>query len=149
NPTNQSDCNDYVDFEPSPAVFDPRGNGQAVGQGCVYPSNVPTLADQLDAKNLTWRGYMEDMGNDDNREPGQCGAPADSTLTGQRDGTQSAEAADQYAARHNPFVYFHSLLDSGSCTRNVVSLKHLSGDLSTTASTPNFSFITPDLCSDG
>jgi phosphatidylinositol-3-phosphatase len=149
NPANQSDCNDYVNFEPTPAVFDPRGNGQAVGQGCVYPSNVLTLADQLESAGLTWRGYMEDMGNDDNRESSQCGAPADSTLTGQHDGTQTAEAQDQYAARHNPFVYFHSLIDSGSCTRNVVSLKHLVGDLASSDTTPNFSFITPNLCHDG
>ena len=149
NPADQSDCQDYVNFEPTPAVFDPRGNGQAVGQGCVYPSNVLTIADQLAAKGYTWRGYMEDMGNDDNRESSQYGAPADSTLTGQRDGTQSAEAQDQYAARHNPFVYFHSLIDSGSCTRNVVSLQHLAGDLASEGTTPNFSFITPDLCHDG
>ena len=149
NPADQSDCQDYVNFEPSPAVFDPRRNGQAVGQGCVFPANVLTIADQLEAKGLTWRGYMEDMGNDDNRESSQCGAPADPTLTGQRDGTQSAEAQDQYAARHNPFVYFHSLIDSGSCTRNVVSLKHLSVDLASSDTTPNFSFITPNLCNDG
>ena len=149
NPANQSDCNDYVNFEPSPAVFDPRGNGQAVGQGCVYPSNVLTIADQLQAAGLSWRGYMEDMGNDDSRESSQCGAPADSTLTGQRDGTQSAEKQDQYAARHNPFVYFHSLIDTGSCTRNVVSLKHLAGDLASSDTTRNFSFITPNLCHDG
>jgi hypothetical protein len=149
NPADQSDCQDYVNVEPSPAVFDPRGNGQVVGQGCVYPSNVLTIADQLEAKGLTWRGYMQDMGNDDNRESSQCGAPADPTLTGQQDGTQSAEAQDQYAARHNPFVYFHSLLDSGSCTRNVVSLKHLSLDLASSDTTRNFSFITPNLCNDG
>ncbi|HET6817898.1 MAG TPA: alkaline phosphatase family protein [Mycobacteriales bacterium] len=149
NPLNQSDCQDYVDFEPSPAVMDPRGNGQAVGQGCVYPSNVLTLPDQLAAKGLTWHGYMEDMGNDTTREPAHCGEPASSAGTGMQDGTQTAKATDQYAARHNPFVYFHSLIDSGSCHANVVPLSNLTTDLASADTTPNFSFITPDLCSDG
>ena len=149
NPMTQSDCQDYVDFEPSPAVFDPRGNGQAVGVGCVFPPNVLTLADQMQAKHLTWHGYMEDMGNTVTREPAHCGAPAASSGTGMQDGTQSATASDQYAARHNPFVYFHSLIDSGSCHANVVPLYRLQQDLRTVATTPNLSFITPNLCNDG
>ena len=40
NPVNQGDCLGYIDFQPSPAVFGP--DGQAVGQGCVYPPNVTT-----------------------------------------------------------------------------------------------------------
>ncbi|HET6817937.1 MAG TPA: alkaline phosphatase family protein [Mycobacteriales bacterium] len=147
NPANQSDCQDYVDFQPSPAVFGP--NGQAIGTGCVYPANVLTLADQLDAKHLRWRGYMEDMGKDPDREPDRCGAPASSFGTGMQDGTQSATAKDQYAARHNPFVYFHSVIDDNSCTRNVLPLPHLADDLKQLSTTPAFSFITPDLCSDG
>ena len=149
NPMTQSDCQDYVDFEPAPAVFDPRGNGQAIGTGCVFPANVPTLADQLEAAHLTWHGYMEDMGNTVTREPAHCGAPTSSAGTGMRDGTQSATATDQYAARHNPFVYFHSVIDSGSCHANVVPLYRLSTDLAAVDSTPNFSFITPNLCNDG
>ena len=149
NPMTQSDCQDYVDVEPSPAVFDPRGNGQAVGIGCVFPSNVLTIADQLQSQHLTWHGYMEDMGNTITREPAHCGAPTSSAGTGMRDGTQSATATDQYAARHNPFVYFHSLIDSGSCHANVVPLYRLTTDLQTVGTTPNFSFITPNLCNDG
>jgi hypothetical protein len=149
NPMTQSDCQQYVDFVPSPAVFDPRANGQAVGAGCVYPRAVQTLADQLTAKGLSWRGYMEDMGNTPSREPGRCGAPGDPTPPGVRDETESATPSDQYAARHNPFVYFHSLLDSGACRRNVVPITALPRDLREVSTTPNFSFITPNLCNDG
>ena len=159
NPQTQADCQSYDDFLPSPAVFDPRGNGQAVGTGCVYPPEVKTLPDQLDAAKLQWRGYMEDMGQEIGREPSHCGEPAFlSTSQGPRDGTQSAAADDQYAARHNPFVYFHSLVDSGDCHADVLPLGSadpnsanavLAGDLASVATTPNFSFITPDLCHDG
>jgi len=144
----QSDCQSYTDFEPSPAVFDPRGNGEAVGQGCVFPSNVSTLANQLSAKHVSWRGYMGDMGKDLSREGDRCGQPSFSAGTGFRDGTQSATTTDQYAARHNPFVYFHSLVDSGACERNVLPLTHLSHDLLRTTTTPQFSFIVPNLCDD-
>lgn len=147
NPQTQGDCQMYVDFAPSPAVLD--ADGQAIGTGCVFPPNVLTLADQLTAKGLTWRGYMQSMGNDLSREPDRCGQPSSSFGTGMQDGTQSATATDQYAARHNPFVYFHSLLDSGACERNVLPLPHLTADLASPSTTPSLSFIVPDLCSDG
>ena len=141
NPITQSDCQFYMDMVPGTIGAD----GQAFGQGCVYPSPVKTIADQLRAKGLTWRGYMEDMGNSAT-EPKTCRHP---TLNSQ-DQTQSAKVGDQYAARHNPFVYFHSIIDdSANCNANVVPLDRLPADLASTQSTPNYSFITPNLCDDG
>ncbi len=55
------------------------------------------------------------MGNTLSREPDRCGEPGNPVGAGSRDGTQSATAADQYAARHNPFIYFHSILDCPLC----------------------------------
>jgi hypothetical protein len=46
-------------------------------------------------------------------------------------------------------MYFHSVIDSPSCKRRVVSLPALSKDLESASTTPNFSFITPNLCHDG
>jgi hypothetical protein len=143
NPSTQADCTRYVD------VVGVTAAGQNHGVGCVYPADVKTLADQLDAKRLSWRGYMEDLGADPTREPARCGNPGSPALAGTQDATQAATTKDQYAARHNPFVDFHSLLDSGSCTRNVVNLAQLSRDFAKASTTPRFSFITPDLCSDG
>jgi hypothetical protein len=134
NPDTQSDCQVYTDVLPGAQGT----SGQAIGQGCVYPGWVTTIADRLHAKGLTWKGYMEDMGTN-------CRHPA----FGQRDDTQTARVGDQYAARHNPFVYFHSLLDSGACASNDVPLGQLTTDLSSAATTPSYSFITPNLCHDG
>ena len=147
NQSTSFDCQTYSDFQPSPAQF--ASNGQAMGEGCVYPSNVRTLANQLTGKSISWRGYMEDMGKDLSREPARCGSPGDPSGSGVQDGTQSATAKDQYAARHNPFVYFHSLLDTGLCKKNVVPLTALKSALQKTSTTPRFSFITPNLCNDG
>ena len=138
----QADCQIFSDF--IGAGFDL--NGQALGQGCVYPTTVKTIADQLAARGLTWKGYMEDMGNDPSRESGLCGHPA----LNRQDNTQKATAQDQYAARHNPFVYFHSIIDDNyNCELNDVPLTRLPADLSKARSTASLSFITPNLCHDG
>ena len=158
NTDNQADCiGGFVNF--------PNGDGETdgiqQGAGCVYPATDTTLADQLNGDGLTWKGYMEDMGNDPTREAANCGHPA----VGDSDPSFFAEAADGYATRHDPFVYFHSIIDNTSeCNQNVVPLGDTSGnlpagalpgttglvtDLQSVSTTPNFSFITPNLCDDG
>jgi hypothetical protein len=143
-----ADCQTYTDFVQTGITPD----GQAIGTGCVYPAGIKTLPDQLKAVGKTWRGYMEDMGNDPARESAKCGHPQLNTL----DLTQSPEKpsptvpqGDQYASRHDPFVYFHSIVDSADCEQNVVNLNHLTQDLKSENTTPNFVFITPNLCNDG
>ena len=142
---NQSDCQIFMDQQPGAA----GPMGQSIGDGCVYPVGVQTLPNQLTAKGLSWRGYMEDMGNDLAREPDRCGEPTNPTGAGFRDGTQSATVKDSYAARHNPFVYFHSILDSPLCHQRDVPLTAMAGDLAQISTTANFTFITPNLCDDG
>jgi hypothetical protein len=140
NPQTQADCQLFTDFAPGVIGAD----GQAVGQGCVYPSSVQTVANQLAGKGLLWKGYMEDMGNNPS-QPATCRHPA----IGAPDSTQSAKVGDQYAARHNPFVYFHALIDGPTCAQQDVQLDILPGDLAARASTPSYSFVTPNLCHDG
>ena len=144
----EADCEDFSDFKLERIDAD----GQAVGGGCVYPRQVVTLADQLQAAGLEWKGYMEDMGNDSARESSTCGHPP----VNAKDGTQEPEApraglpaGDQYATRHDPFVYFHSIIDTPACATHVVNLDALSDDLRSPDTTPNFAFITPNLCNDG
>jgi hypothetical protein len=143
NPDTQGDC--MAGFKDVfPGVMGP--DGQIMGSGCVYPEAAKTIADQLEKKGLTWRAYMEDMGADPAREKAACAHPA----IGDSDPTQSATANDQYATRHNPFVYFHSIIDDqGRCDAHDVNLSELGPDLASASKTPNFAFITPDLCSDG
>jgi hypothetical protein len=144
NPATQQDCGVFSEFVRSAPGFD--ANGQAHGTGCVYPADVPTLPDQLEAAGFTWKGYMEDMGADPAREASVCGHVA----IGSEDITNHATAKDQYADKHNPFVYFHSIIDHPlRCARHVVNLEQLADDLQRVDSTPNFAFITPNLCHDG
>jgi phosphatidylinositol-3-phosphatase len=149
NPETQNDCPVYTDFQ-----SDRVGEyGQLLGSGCVFPPRVATVANQLNDAHLTWKGYMEDMGNDPQREAATCGRPE----LGQKDSTQKAEApndkvpnGDAYASRHDPFVYFHSIVDNAAlCNANVVPLTGLDADLRSADATPNLSYIVPNLCHDG
>ena len=86
------------------------------------------------------------MGADPTRESATCGHP----VVGQPDHTEAATATDMYATRHDPFVYFHSIIDNASlCSSHVVNLSRLPGDLAHPATTRNYTFITPNLCDDG
>jgi len=115
---------------PAEAPID--SHGQIVGQGCTYPAKVKTLADQLEAKGLTWKGYMQDL------QPKTTGR-----------GCASADSGT-YVAKHDPFQWFHSIIDDRSrCLSHDVSLWDLAGDLRSVRTTPNFSFIAPDLFDDG
>ncbi|HZR35390.1 MAG TPA: alkaline phosphatase family protein [Nevskia sp.] len=142
-PEIQADCHTYADF----IVTGPTdANGQAVGHGCVYPAFVPSLPDQLEAAGKTWRGYMEDMGNDPRREAASCGAPR----LDHEDPARKAAVGDEYATKHNPFVYLHRIVDDAPrCRRGVVRLEQLPADLARVDTTPNFSLIVPGLCNDG
>jgi hypothetical protein len=178
-PDTQADCADngfaFADVTPGTPDADQVLNpGQVDGQGCVYPAAVPTIASQLDAKTppnktthvAAWRAYEQDMGNTPTRDGGtaepsggtDCAHPA----IGATDTAEVATPADQYTSRHNPFVWFHSVIDNtAECNANVVPLGtlgtngnpapsgHLAQDLRSERTTPRFGFITPNLCNDG
>ncbi len=88
--------------------------------------SAANLADNLEAKGLTWKGYMESM-------------PAPCYLT----------TSGNYAPKHDPFVYFDDIRNNTTrCDSHVVNFDQLAGDLGSAATTPNFAFITPNLCND-
>jgi hypothetical protein len=139
-PQTQGDCTTFSEFVSTGTDSD----GVAHGAGCVYPTDVKTIGDQLEAKGLTWKQYAEDMASS-STEPKTCRHP----LIGTEDQSERAKPDDQYATKHVPFVYFHSIIDRPICDTNVVDLSALPGDLASASTTPSFSFVTPDLCSDG
>jgi phosphatidylinositol-3-phosphatase len=153
---NQLDCQLFDDFIGLGDI-----DGIEVGTGCVYPDDIGTIGNQLSAVDRSWKTYQQDMGNDPNREKAACGHPQ----VNSQDGTQSAEAGDGYATRHDPFVYFHSVIDNQTyCDSHVVALGSTTGampaaaltgetglatDLKSASTTPAYSLITPNLCADG
>ncbi len=127
---------------------------QLSGDGCVYPRYVPTIASQLSSRQVSWKAYNQDMGNNPRRDGTvktasgpACGHPR----LGAIDKTDiTGPADDSYATRHNPFVYFRAIIDRPSyCAEHVVSLHPLARDLHSLHRTPGYSWITPNTCADG
>jgi len=176
-PDTQSDCPFYDQFtgsaDTSGSLFTNPNYGQVASaqgpnaapgsNGCVYPSSVPTLFNQLDAAHVSWKGYAQDLGNPDVSGPVHdagvqyCGAPyATPGPTGStaQPNPGSANATDQYVPKHFPFPWFESILQSGDCNpQHIASLfdaeNGLYHDLQSAATTPAFSWISPNNCSDG
>ena len=87
--------------------------------------SAPNLVvDRIAASGRTWKAYMENM-------PSAC-------FSGD---------AYPYAQKHNPFVYFDDLRTTSQCA-NVVPMTALSNDLGAASTTPQFVWITPNLCDD-
>ncbi|GAA1921459.1 alkaline phosphatase family protein [Nocardioides marmoribigeumensis] len=135
NPDMQADCQVFSPFQGSGT----EAPGQYRGVGCVFPRTVRNIGRQLTAHSLSWKGYMEGMSR-------ACQHPA----VGSQDPTQKATATHAYAVRHNPFMYFRSIIDHPAyCRRHVVPLARLRTDLERVRTTPHLTYITPDLCHDG
>ncbi|WP_194914397.1 alkaline phosphatase family protein [Catenulispora rubra] len=156
-PDDQSDCGTYKNVSPGTRAADGQVNATS---GCVYPASTKTLFNQLDDKHLPWKIYAQEMGNTPTRENAYgCGAPGDPSGAGVPD-PGGATAADQYVAKHNPAPWFHSLIDNPRDCKNVVPLDGLAAapghpaenslaqDLKSIKTTPAFSWISPDNCSD-
>ena len=75
---------------------DPAGRTPPNGaNGCTYPTDVPTLFNQLDAAGKTWKGYAQDLGGEQTarlgdafqsdtvpgREDAACGGPGPQPTT--------------------------------------------------------------------
>jgi len=95
---------------------------------CIYcPVKATNLADLIEANGRSWITYQEGMSKD-------CAVS----------GTQG-----QYAAKHNPFLYFNSILyDRKRCADHVEELSSLPDD-EANGNLANFIFITPNLCNSG
>src|SRR5579884_4147748 len=87
--------------------------------------DAPNLvADRVAPSGRTWKAYMESM-------PSAC----------------TLGDSGEYAQRHDPFVYYNDIRLTAQCS-NVVPFSALSADLASASTTPNYVWITPNLCDD-
>lgn len=82
------------------------------------------LIDNLATAGKTWKAYMED-------QPTPC-------FVGNK---------DNYAQKHNPFIYFDDIRKNPERCKNIVPLTQLATDLKN-GDIPNLIWITPNLCND-
>jgi phosphatidylinositol-3-phosphatase len=138
NAATKTDCPTLTEF---PSTATTNTAGILSGEGCVWPVATNTLAGQLSVAEFTWKAYMEGMVDPTTGEPANC----------VYQGPEEEEKVELggYSNRLNPFTHFHSLLDVGECSEGDVPLSELKVDLKVEKNTPNFSYISPDLCSAG
>jgi len=185
----QDDCPSYnamsgsIDTSGTPATNSDYGQFMSAAgadappndNGCVYPSSVKTIFNQLDSASKTWKVYSQDVDPSDNTPTtGQnagiadCGAPESTVQAAPSSGSGgtysvndgSANATSQYVSKHNPLAWFDSILPASmggtggsDCSSNLVPLfganDQLYSDLQSASTTPDFSYIVPNNCSNG
>jgi hypothetical protein len=141
-----ANCPVYTDIVPG--TESATAPGQVVGAGCVYPAATKSLVSQLVEKKMKWKAYVEDSGNGAaTGQPASCRHPA----LGGPDTSPVPVPGDAYVTWRNPFVYFHSLIDSPECAGADVGFESLATDLAKKVSkqTPALSYIVPSACHSG
>jgi acid phosphatase len=100
------------------------GSTQGVTQTCTdCVFDVRNLADTIEASGRTWKTYAEGLPH-----RGFKGA-----------------GSGKYVKRHNPFLYFRSVVSRPARLRRIVPLGEFSVDLARRR-LPDFSLVVPDLC---
>ncbi len=140
-PQTEANCQLYSDLAPGTL----GAGGQVLGSGCVYPRATLTLANQLSDAGRTWRAYLQGIEAGAPSQSASCRHPA----LGATDPSNAPTPGDGYVTWRNPFVYFHSIVDTPVCAQNDVGLPQLASDLKAAKSTPSFAYIVPDRCHDG
>jgi hypothetical protein len=138
-PATAANCPTYEPVTPATE----GAEGQLLGDGCAYPASTPTLPGELEVKRLTWRAYVQELGEGEGSAP-SCGHPP----MGATDPTTAAGSQAPDATAANPIVYFQGLAEARSCASDDVGLSSLAADLASAARTPTLSYIAPDRCHD-
>lgn len=97
------------------------------------------LVDQLEAKSLTWKAYMQGIPSaGDTSEY----APVDMNDAGM------PVPRKLYAQKHNPFMYFANIRSNAARMQLIVPFTQFATDIGSAATTPTFVWISPDQCHD-
>jgi acid phosphatase len=88
--------------------------------------SATNIGDTVERAKKTWKAYMESM-------PSPC-------FVGD---------SYPYAQKHDPFIYFNDIrTNSTRCQAHVLPYLQMATDLKSAATTPNYAFITPNMCND-
>lgn len=140
------DCKAGANVTCAPEEFVP-GSGDSTDSASLTSAQVASasktphmfsgknLVDQLEAKDLSWKAYMQSM-----PEAGYQGEYAP---------TVNGTTVNLYAQKHNPFMYFSDVNSPGNprLQRVVPFEKNFDADLAA-GTVPAFNWISPDQCHD-
>ncbi len=136
NPDTRAGCLKFAEFKTGVVA---NAQGLVPGSGCVYPETALTIGDQVTSSGHNWGAYVADQGTKET-----CIHPNSNAV----DNVALPFSDPGYDDRHNPFIYFHSLLDLGDCSTDDVDLTKLPAALRSAAKTPTFTYLAPDACAD-
>lgn len=139
------DCKAGASVFCAPEEFVP-GSGDATDGNYLTPAQIASasatphlfggqnIVDQLEARGLTWRAYMQSM----------PAVGSEVEYAPEINGT----TVKLYAQKHNPFMYFSDVNYPGSPRlANIVPFDGFASDLQS-GNVPNFVWISPDQCND-
>lgn len=140
------DCKAGANVTCAPEEFVP-GSGDATAGASLTPAQVASasatphmfsgknIVDQLEAKNLSWKAYMQSM-------PGVG-------FQGEYAPVVNGTTVKLYAQKHNPFMYFSDINSPNNPRLNKVVPfeRNFATDLAS-GNVPNFTWISPDQCHD-
>ena len=98
----------------------------------LLPESVPTVADLLETKDISWGEYQEDQ--------------PFTGFTGYNYSRQS-DYADAYVRKHNPLVFFETVTNYPNRLANIKNFTEFEKDVSANA-LPQWAFITPNMTND-
>ncbi len=125
NTATQADCPAVAEMTPGTIGKDE----QAGGTGCLFSTDVFSVADLLAARTRTWRAYAGALDTS-----GACPKPV---------------AGSPFPAPRVPFLAFRTITEDATCADRVTGLGRLASDLGAAKTTPAYSYIVPGPCEDG
>ncbi len=125
NAATRADCPSVADLTPGTIGKDE----QAAGSGCLYSTDVFSVADLLSARTRQWRAYAGALD-----ATGPCPKPV---------------AGSPFPAPRVPFLAFRTITEDATCADRITGLSRLTSDLAAAKTTPALSYIVPGPCEDG
>jgi acid phosphatase len=118
----------YANTHPSIGNYFMMTTGQIITNDDSWHGTVTddNIVRELVAAGKTWKAYAEDLPSVGYLGYGETG---------------------NYAARHNPVIYFSDVRNDSTQARNVVPFTQFAADLAA-GTLPNFSLVVPNLCND-
>jgi outer membrane biosynthesis protein TonB len=86
---------------------------------------APNIADEVQASGRTWKAYEESM-------PSPC----------------YVGDSYPYMQKHDPLIYYNDIRTNPAECNNIVPYTQLATDLASASTTPNYAWITPNMCDD-
>ncbi|KAH9893682.1 putative acid phosphatase Pho610 [Xylariomycetidae sp. FL2044] len=96
------------------------------------PSNVSTVVDLLESKEISWGGYFE-------------GIPGPGYMA---EGSVAADGTWDYVRKHNPYISYDSVNHKGSRLLQILSFDDFKDNLAA-GTMPQFVMMSPDMLNDG